>query len=554
MSFPEALGELFLADAPLRWSSSGPTARPPPPRLMAQVLQHAGRDPSFLVGGVPLNFNEGFRLGARASTSSLEGDEYDTAYFDKGPKFLHYRPRTAIFTSAEFDHADIYRDTPHYESAFEKLRRPPARRTASLAACTGYPQRAAHRRAARGARSRRYCARDDVEADWEARGLSLGPDGAHFEVDYAGEPESAARSRWAARTTSRTRSACYAAADAPRAVSRTRSPPASASLPRREAAAGGARRGARRGGHRRLRPPPDGGARDHRGGARRSTPAAGWWRCSSRAATRRCARSTRTSTRTPSAGAGGGDHQPAHRDREGAGERAHRREAAWSRTSPRRARTRAGSSRPTPSSRPVEGARARRRGAGHVQRRVRRPRTTSCSRRWAREMSLRAADICVAAAEAGRPRPARSLRPAPRRRLQGPLRPGHRRGQGLGRDGAPDLARARPRSAHPRRGERRARRRRGLLHRRPARRHHQLRARHPGVLLHRRRRGKRQGGRRMHRRSVARRSLSRRRADTARSSARRRERALSTSRRPTELEEAVVCTGFPYGDRDKLPR
>ena len=51
----------------------------------------------------------------------VEGDEYDTAYFDKGPKFLHYRARTAMLTSVEFDHADIYRDMAHYESAYEKF-------------------------------------------------------------------------------------------------------------------------------------------------------------------------------------------------------------------------------------------------------------------------------------------------------------------------------------------------------------------------------------------------------------------------------------------------
>ena len=51
----------------------------------------------------------------------VEGDEYDTAYFDKGPKFLHYQPRTAIFTSVELDHADIYRDLAHYASAFERF-------------------------------------------------------------------------------------------------------------------------------------------------------------------------------------------------------------------------------------------------------------------------------------------------------------------------------------------------------------------------------------------------------------------------------------------------
>src|SRR5712692_9330596 len=119
MSFPEALEELFLASRhPV--VVAGTHGKTTTTSLLAQVLHHAGRDPSLLVGGVPLNFNEGFRLG-KGEHFVLEGDEYDTAYFDKGPKFLHYRPRTAIVTGAEFDHADIYRDTPHYESAFEKF-------------------------------------------------------------------------------------------------------------------------------------------------------------------------------------------------------------------------------------------------------------------------------------------------------------------------------------------------------------------------------------------------------------------------------------------------
>src|SRR5437016_322917 len=119
MSFPEALSELFLTT---RHSVvvAGTHGKTTTTSLLAQVLAHAGRDPSLLVGGVPLNFNEGFRLG-HGEHFVIEGDEYDTAYFDKGPKFLHYRPRTAIFTGAEFDHADIYRDTAHYESAFEKF-------------------------------------------------------------------------------------------------------------------------------------------------------------------------------------------------------------------------------------------------------------------------------------------------------------------------------------------------------------------------------------------------------------------------------------------------
>src|SRR5256886_7808118 len=119
MSFPEALEEFSRLDRH-RVVVAGTHGKTTATALCAQVLMHAGRDPSLLVGGVPLNFNEGFRLG-QGEHFVLEGDEYDTAYFDKGPKFLHYRPRTAIFTGAEFDHADIYRDTVHYESAFEKF-------------------------------------------------------------------------------------------------------------------------------------------------------------------------------------------------------------------------------------------------------------------------------------------------------------------------------------------------------------------------------------------------------------------------------------------------
>ena len=88
--------------------------------LMGHVLVEAGLDPTFLVGGVTGNYGANFRLGKGAHVV-VEGDEYDTAYWDKGPKFLHYRARTAILTSIEFDHADIYRDMAHYESSFERL-------------------------------------------------------------------------------------------------------------------------------------------------------------------------------------------------------------------------------------------------------------------------------------------------------------------------------------------------------------------------------------------------------------------------------------------------
>ena len=185
MSFPEALEELFLQT---RHSVvvAGTHGKTTTTSLLAQVLSHAGRDPSLLVGGVPLNFNEGFRLG-KGEHFVLEGDEYDTAYFDKGPKFLHYRPRTAIFTGAEFDHADIYRDTAHYESAFEKFFAL-LPQDGYAAACSGF---ANWKRLASFAKCKveSYCAHDDIEADWNSRWMNLGPAGASFEVHYRNTKE-----------------------------------------------------------------------------------------------------------------------------------------------------------------------------------------------------------------------------------------------------------------------------------------------------------------------------------------------------------------------------
>jgi UDP-N-acetylmuramate: L-alanyl-gamma-D-glutamyl-meso-diaminopimelate ligase len=88
--------------------------------LVAHLLHSADRDPSFLVGGIARNFGVSFREG-HGEHFVVEGDEYDTAFFDKTPKFLHYHPDTTILTSVEFDHADIYRDLEHVKTAFRKL-------------------------------------------------------------------------------------------------------------------------------------------------------------------------------------------------------------------------------------------------------------------------------------------------------------------------------------------------------------------------------------------------------------------------------------------------
>ncbi len=88
--------------------------------MLAWIFETAGLRPSFLIGGIAENFGSSFGLGS-GKHFILEGDEYDTAFFDKGPKFLHYFPDGVILTSVEFDHADIYKDLDAVETAFKRL-------------------------------------------------------------------------------------------------------------------------------------------------------------------------------------------------------------------------------------------------------------------------------------------------------------------------------------------------------------------------------------------------------------------------------------------------
>ena len=86
--------------------------------MLAWILEEARLEPGFLVGGVPLNFGVSARLGAAPAPFVIEADEYDTAFFDKRSKFVHYRPRTAILNNLEFDHADIFDDLAAIERQF----------------------------------------------------------------------------------------------------------------------------------------------------------------------------------------------------------------------------------------------------------------------------------------------------------------------------------------------------------------------------------------------------------------------------------------------------
>ena len=118
-SFPALLSELFLADSN-SIVVAGTHGKTTTSSLMSFVLSEAGRDPSFLVGGVPINFWRSWRLG-HGLDFVVEGDEYDTAFFDKKSKFLHYRPKLVILTSVEFDHADIFADEAAVKRAFREF-------------------------------------------------------------------------------------------------------------------------------------------------------------------------------------------------------------------------------------------------------------------------------------------------------------------------------------------------------------------------------------------------------------------------------------------------
>ncbi|CAM4514936.1 UDP-N-acetylmuramate:L-alanyl-gamma-D-glutamyl-meso-diaminopimelate ligase [Corallococcus exiguus] len=183
MSFPAALGSLFL-DRSHSVVVAGTHGKTTTSSLMAHVLVAAGKDPSFLVGGVTQNYAGNYRVG-KGPHFVVEGDEYDTAYWDKGSKFLHYRPRTAIVTSVEFDHADIFRDLPHYEATFEKFVRL-VPKDGQLVVCAAYPN--AVRIAREGtAPVSTYVAKEGADADYTPKNLSFGPEGARFNVVEKGQ-------------------------------------------------------------------------------------------------------------------------------------------------------------------------------------------------------------------------------------------------------------------------------------------------------------------------------------------------------------------------------
>jgi UDP-N-acetylmuramate: L-alanyl-gamma-D-glutamyl-meso-diaminopimelate ligase len=132
-NLPYISGPQWLADTLLRdkWvlGVAGTHGKTTTSAMLAWILEYTGLNPGFLIGGVPQNFGVSARLGSLSASSGegespffvIEADEYDTAFFDKRSKFVHYRPRTAILNNLEFDHADIFPDLAAIETQFHHL-------------------------------------------------------------------------------------------------------------------------------------------------------------------------------------------------------------------------------------------------------------------------------------------------------------------------------------------------------------------------------------------------------------------------------------------------
>jgi UDP-N-acetylmuramate: L-alanyl-gamma-D-glutamyl-meso-diaminopimelate ligase len=149
--------------------------------LTAWVLSNAGREPGFLIGGVPDNFGTSYR-NSQGEIFVIEGDEYDTAYFDKGPKFLHYLPEVVALGNVEYDHADIYPDLAHVVTAFERLVNLIPRRGLLVVGAESVTAMRCARKS--------HCPVESFsvanDADWRAKPLESSKSGTRFEVTRKG--------------------------------------------------------------------------------------------------------------------------------------------------------------------------------------------------------------------------------------------------------------------------------------------------------------------------------------------------------------------------------
>ena len=188
-SMPQAVNHFMLAgrQAIVITGTHGKTTTA---ALMSWMLHTAGLDPGFFIGGILNDFGSNYRLGS-GPCMVIEGDEYDTAFFDKGPKFLHYRPAIAILTSVEFDHADIFRDLDHIRRAFDAFLEKIS--TGSLLLAFGDDSSVADLILQRPFRIQTCGCHD--EAFWRLEGIAIKPPWTTFQVVKKRRPYATFRTR-----------------------------------------------------------------------------------------------------------------------------------------------------------------------------------------------------------------------------------------------------------------------------------------------------------------------------------------------------------------------
>jgi UDP-N-acetylmuramate: L-alanyl-gamma-D-glutamyl-meso-diaminopimelate ligase len=192
-SLPQAIEDYFLPghDPLVVTGTHGKTTTT---SMLSWILAVAGRRPNFLIGGVAENFGRSFGLGG-GSEFVLEGDEYDSAFFDKAPKFLHYHPDEIIITSLEFDHADIYADLAAIELQFRRL--------VNLIPRRGRVVAWGESETVRGVVQKAFCPVETFGfssgVDWLAGDVTYSEDATHFRVSHKGSEVARVRMSLAGR-------------------------------------------------------------------------------------------------------------------------------------------------------------------------------------------------------------------------------------------------------------------------------------------------------------------------------------------------------------------
>lgn len=184
VSFPEAVAKYLIGESQ-SLVVAGTHGKTTTTGMLAFCLDALGMEPGYLVGGRILDL-ENFARAGRGDVFVVEGDEYDSAYFDKRPKFVHYRPGGVILTSVEFDHADIYRNVADVEAAFETLLSITPK-DAPVVACGDYES--VRRVAKRAGRSGVAWYGEAADAVWGYRNLEVGVEETRFDVYYRGVRE-----------------------------------------------------------------------------------------------------------------------------------------------------------------------------------------------------------------------------------------------------------------------------------------------------------------------------------------------------------------------------